>query len=139
MNYIELLGISASGKTTLKKKLTKKSKKKIYDKKYIIINFYICNYKINLIHYLKSMSLLFLSSKISMKMKPKIRKTGIIFKSQKKTIFVNNKRNSMLKLLDYVHELTVDRYLTYQVLGELRQHMQDQGQLVQSYLQLLAY
>ena len=47
------------------------------------------------------MSLLFLSSKISMKMKPKIRKTGIIFKSQKKTIFVNNKRNSMLKLLDY--------------------------------------
>ena len=36
----------------------------------------------------------------------------------------------MLKLLDYAHELTVDRYLTYQVPGELRQHMQDQGQKV---------
>ena len=100
MNYTELLGISASGKTTLKNKLISNSKKKLYEKKYIIIKYYIDNNNQNFLEYLRCLLLLFLSTKILINMRPKLRKSGLIYKESNEIIFRNQSRGFLLRLLD---------------------------------------
>ncbi len=66
MNYIELFGISCSGKTHFKQKIItdlKNKKIQVSDKKQIIILFYLNNTKIGLLNYIKSSVLLIYHSR----------------------------------------------------------------------------
>ena len=66
MNYIELFGISASGKTYFKKRMIsslKSRRKKVFDQKEIIIQFYLRNFDNNFLNYFRSYLALFFYSK----------------------------------------------------------------------------
>jgi hypothetical protein len=102
MNYIELFGISASGKTYIKKKIIRKLNKnfQVANSKEIIIKFYLKNSKMNYLDYLKSVILLIFHSRFIDYLRYFFRPEGKTTKENNKIRFHSLRRKSYLKIID---------------------------------------
>ena len=101
MNYIELFGISASGKTYFKKRMIsslKSRRKKVFDQKEIIIQFYLRKFYNNFLNFFRSYLALFFYSKSASTVKSFFqRKREVKKKKIIKYILIHQKKNGTMK------------------------------------------
>jgi hypothetical protein len=105
MNYIELFGLSASGKTYCKNKMfsnLKKKKKKILDQKIIIIQFFLKDKNIKFKNYLKLQLLLLFYSNFSILIKSFFKRKRTVKKRNNKIYFSSSKKKWYHQILDSV-------------------------------------
>ena len=105
MNYIELFGLSTSGKTYFKNKMfrdLKKKKKKILDQKIIIIQFFLKNKNIKFKNYLKLQLLLLFYSNFSILIKSFFKRKRTVKKSKNKIYFSSSKKKWYHLILDSI-------------------------------------
>ena len=105
MNYIELFGISYSGKTFVKNKLIKELKnknKKIYDKESIIINFFFNNCKRGFLFNFKLILLIFFHLKFVKKIRLSLKRKNKVKKVNNKIIFTKSKKTLFYKIIDMI-------------------------------------
>ena len=100
MNYIELLGLPASGKTFLKNKLEKKGRNNFKQCKYLILENFFFSIRDQNLNKIRTILLLLLNSNIVNNLKPKIRSQGLIGKSNKLIIFKKTRRSFFLRVFD---------------------------------------
>ena len=90
MNYIELFGISSTGKSFIKDKIYNNLKKKnhnVLDPKIIIIKFFLKNFKVSYFKKIKLIILIIFYSKKMFKMKSFLKRKTNIKKKNNKFIF----------------------------------------------------
>jgi hypothetical protein len=105
MNYIELFGMPASGKTFYKNKIYKKlKKKKFFNPKNIIINFYLKNESVKPKSIIRSYLLLFFYSRFISIVKFLIRRKRFVKKSDldNKLYFYSSKKKWYHKVIDLI-------------------------------------
>jgi hypothetical protein len=105
MNYIELFGISASGKTYFKKRMIsslKSRRKKVFDQKEIIIQFYLRNFDNNFLNYFRSYLALFFYSKSASTVKSFFQRKREVKKKNNKIYFNSSKKKWHHEIVDYV-------------------------------------
>ena len=105
MNYIELFGLSTSGKTHFKNKMfrdLKKKKKNILDQKIIIIKFFLKNKNIKFKNYLKLQLLLLFYSNFSILIKSFFKRKRTVKKSRNKIYFSSSKKKWYHLILDSI-------------------------------------
>ena len=105
MNYIELFGISASGKTHIKNEMSLNLRKKnlrILDQKVIIIQFYLKNNSINFTNYLKGYFLLFFYSRFATSIKYFFKRKRNVKKNKNKVYFFSSKKKWYHNIIDNI-------------------------------------
>ncbi len=103
MNYIELFGISSTGKSFVKDKIYNNLKRKNYnvlDPKIIIIKFFLKNYRIGFFQNIKLILLTIFYSRNTSKIKSLLRRKTNIKKKNNKFIFAKSKKKFYHKLID---------------------------------------
>jgi len=103
MNYIELFGISSTGKSFIKDKIYNNLKKKnhnVLDPKIIIIKFFLKNFKVSYFKKIKLIILIIFYSKKMFKMKSFLKRKTNIKKKNNEFIFSKSKKRTYHKLID---------------------------------------
>ena len=103
MNYIELFGISSTGKSFIKDKIYNNLKKKNYsvlDSKIIIIKFFLKNFKVSYFKKIKLIILIIFYSKKIFKIKSFLKRKTNIKKKNNEFIFSKSKKKTYHKLID---------------------------------------
>ena len=103
MNYIELFGISSSGKSYAQDKIFKNLKKKNYnvqDSKIIIIKFFLKTFKVGFFQNIKLILLIIFYSRIFYKIKSTLKRKTNIKKKNSKFIFSKSKKKIYHKIID---------------------------------------
>ena len=103
MNYIELFGISSTGKSFIKDKIYNNLKKKnhnVLDPKIIIIKFFLKNFKVSYFKKIKLIILIIFYSKKMFKMKSFLKRKTNIKKKNNEFIFSKSKKKTYHKLID---------------------------------------
>ncbi len=103
MNYIELFGISSTGKSFIKEKIHNKLKRKnhnVLDPKIIIIKFFLKNYKIGFFQYIKLILLTIFYSRNTYKIKSFLKRKASIKKKNNKFIFSKPNKKIYHKFID---------------------------------------
>lgn len=102
-NYIELFGLPGAGKTYMQNKIINKLKKdnlQVFHKKELIIKFYLNNFIINPIHYIKIYLILFFYSKFFTFIKHSFKTKRKIITKNNKIYFLSQKRKWYHKVID---------------------------------------
>ena len=105
-NYIELFGLPGAGKTFIQNKIINRLKKnnlQVLNQKELIIKFYLKNFIINPVHYIKIFLILFFYSKFITFIKS-------FFKTKRKIISKNNK----------IYFLSQERKWHHKIIDQLR-------------------
>ena len=103
MNYIELFGISSTGKSFIKDKIYNNLKKKnhnVLDPKIIIIKFFLKNFKVSYLKNIKLIILIIFYSKYTFKVKSFLKRKTNIKKINNKFIFFKSKKKIYHKFTD---------------------------------------
>ena len=102
-NYIELFGLPGAGKTYIQNKIIntlKKNNLEVFHQKELIIKFYLKNFIINPIHYIKIYLILFFYSKFFTFIKYFFKTKRKIITKNDKVYFLSQKRRWYHKIVD---------------------------------------